>query len=97
MANLQQITLTVDELTIAGQGYNGYSTSNYLHTGQDWWSLSPGYFNTGYAFGFVVYSSGFLDNHLFNSLGVRPSVSLKPGTQITEDGDGSVNAPFVVQ
>ena len=90
--------LTADELTLAGQGYSGYSTTNYLHTGQSWWSLSPNYFDGSDAIGFRVYSTGSLRISIVShTIGVRPAVSLKPGTQITNDGDGSVNSPFVVQ
>jgi len=89
--------LTADELTLAGQGYRGYSTTNYLYTGQDWWSLSPSAFS-GYAFEFYVSLVSYLyDNRVYYSHGVRPSVSLKLGTEISEDGDGSVNNPFVVK
>ena len=90
--------LTVDELTLAGQGYNGYSTTNYLHTGQVWWSLSPLYFSGDYALEFGVHASGPLYGiTLAYSYGVRPAVSLLLGTEISKNGDGSVNSPFVVE
>ena len=90
--------LTADELTLAGQGYNGYSTTNYLHTGQVWWSLSPLYFSGDYALEFGVHASGPLYGiTLAYSYGVRPAVSLLLGTEISKNGDGSVNSPFVVE
>jgi len=90
--------LTADELTLAGQGYPGYSTTNYLHTGQSWWSLSPYHFLGGHTYGFVVSFYGSLLYNLGDySYGVRPSVSLLLGTEISKNGDGSVNSPFVVK
>ena len=90
--------LTADELTLAGQGYNGYSATNYLHTGLNWWGMSPGYFGYSGAYVFLVSSNVRLNTLYVDALlGVRPALSLKRFTEISEDGDGSVNNPFVVQ
>lgn len=90
--------LTADELTLSGQGSPGYSTSNYLYTGQFWWSLSPVSFSGGNALVFSINSNGYLHYYkVSSSYGVRPSVSLKFDTKIRGNGDGSVNNPFVVR
>ena len=89
--------LTADEMTMAGSGNSGYSTSAYLYTGQAQWSLSPSYFSNYYAGGFYLNSSGQLyDTYSVSSTyGVRPSVSLIPGTQIVS-GDGTTTSPYIM-
>ena len=89
--------LTADEYTLAGSGNKGYSIDAYLHTGQYQWSLSPSHVST-YAGEFLLYSSGALNGNYFvtDTLGVRPSVSLKPGTYVS-GGDGSVSTPYIVE
>ena len=65
-------------------------------TGSYYWLLSPNYFTYGSADGNRVYSSGGLGfDSVDNSNGVRPAVSLNPGTEYAS-GDGSVDNPFVV-
>ena len=89
--------LTADELTMAGSGYPGYSTSSYLYTNRVWWSLSPNYFDYYNASEFRLYSSGTLYSSNVNySSGVRPAVSLAPGTSFAS-GDGSSDTPYKVQ
>ena len=89
--------LTADELTMAGSGYPGYSNKSYLYTNQIWWSLSPNSFSSTAAFEFRLLSSGFLNYiSVSNSGGVRPAVSLAPGT-IVKDGDGSSDTPYKVE
>ncbi len=89
--------LTADELTMAGSGYSGYSTSSYLYTNRVWWSLSPRYFRTSTAYGFNLYSSGRLSSTFVSySDGVRPAVSLAPGTSFSS-GDGSSDTPYKVE
>ena len=40
----------------------------------------------------------YVSDHYTNSTsGVRPVVSLKPGTAIEPDGTGSVNNPYIVK
>ena len=89
--------LTVDEYTLAGSGYKGYSTDAYLYTGKYQWSLSPYSFHDAGAREFVLYASGNSSNSGVKSArGVRPSVSLKVGSLIT-GGDGSVTSPYIVE
>ena len=85
--------LTADEATLAGHGTNG-SNKSYLYTGQWWWALSPSFFNVNFVYEFYVYSSlGSIGGS--NAYGVRPSVSLAPGTMIS-DGNGTSNFPFEI-
>ena len=90
--------LTADEVMLAGE--RKASNSNYyLYTGQWYWLLSPSYFSNDRAYGFyVVYYSGNLITHyyVFDSLGVRPSVSLAKGTRYSS-GDGTIYYPYVIE
>ena len=88
--------LTGDELTLAGHGWSGYSSSSYLYTNKYWWALSPSNFYYSHAYGLHVDSSGILNYYYVDySFGVRPALVLLPGTKITS-GDGSMSSPFVV-
>ena len=89
--------LTADEITMAGSGNIGYSNSAYLHTGNSQWSLSPFYFNFINAGKFLLNSSGSLNSGFVNiTYGVRPSVSLKPGTYVSS-GDGTSSKPYIIE
>ncbi len=88
--------LTADEATLAGHGASGYSNKSYLYTNQWYWLLSPYRFSSSNAFEFYVDSSGNLHYiYVYNAGGVRPSVSLAPGTMVS-DGNGTANFPFEV-
>ena len=89
--------LTADEVMLAGGGYS-INKNYYLSTGQSYWLLSPSDFSYyNHAEGFSVESFGILViSDVNNSDGVRPSVSLAPGTRITE-GTGTVNSPYVIE
>ena len=90
--------LTVDEIRLGGGRYNSGNSTYYLYTGQNWWSGSPYSFITFDARGFAVRSSGFLySDSVFNAFGVRPAVSLKPGTKFASGGDGTPTNPYVVE
>ena len=66
-----------------------------LTTESSYWLLSP-YNFYGSAGGGYVESSGFLGNcSVYSTLGVRPAVSLNPGTEYAS-GDGSVDNPYVI-
>ncbi len=87
--------LTVDEIMLAGGIVGTTNSSYYLYTNKWWWALSPSYFSNNHANGF--YASDYLaSTNVYVSYGVRPSVSLVPGTKITS-GDGSSSSPFVVE
>ena len=89
--------LTADEIRLAGGKRDSNNSTYYLYTNQYWWSGSPDYFNVGNAVEFGVFSSGALSNGFVGGArGVRPAVSLKPGTKFSS-GDGSYTDPYVVE
>ena len=92
--------ITADEMAYAGGKY--YSSSSdanksfYLYTGQNYWALSPFLFNSSVAYGFYLDPIGNLTrNYVTYSRGVRPSVSLQPGIEVT-GGTGTATDPFVI-
>ncbi|MBR7042127.1 MAG: hypothetical protein IKI04_01355, partial [Bacilli bacterium] len=89
--------LTSDEIMLAGGKGGTANSTYYLYTNQHYWTGSPYSFNNGDAFEFYVGSPGTLYySSVINAFGVRPSVSLKPGTVLT-GGDGTVSDPYVVE
>ena len=78
--------LSMPELSLAGYGFNN---------GQDVWLVSPVIFDYFDAYVWVAFSGGLTSYKLYNSMGVRPSVSLKPNTYFSS-GDGSFTNPFVI-
>ena len=92
--------ITADELSYAGGVY--YSSSSdinssfYLYIGKWFWALSSAYFNGTYAGEFDLYSDGSLHfNYVHNLAGVRPSISLKSGSEISS-GSGTSTSPYIV-
>ena len=86
--------LTADEIMLAG-GTNIANSDFYLYTNQEWWTLSPESFSNNGAYEFIVYSDGGLfTGGLSNGLGVRPSISLKPGLKVASGGDGTSATPY---
>ena len=90
--------LTSDEIMLAG-GREGTSNSTYyLYTNQYWWSGSPTGFYYVNAVEFSVGSSGNLySGGVYSARGVRPVVSLKPGTKFASGGTGISTNPYVVE
>ena len=91
--------ITADELALAGYAYAKNNTTTYLQenaTDTYWWSLSPSFFNGDYAYVWNVFggSGGFGNNFVSNSSGVRPSISLKPSTNVT--GEGTSSTPYII-
>ncbi len=88
--------LTEDEARLAG-GHSSTNQTYYLYTGNAWWLASPHYFNANIANWWYVTSTGILSiNRLSSPSGVRPVVSLVPGTR-KYDGDGTSGNPYVVE
>ncbi len=81
--------LSAPELSLAS-----YGSSHYFNNGRFAWLVSPSDFNINTMIWGVNDSNFFLGSGL-NGLGVRPSVSLKPGIEFTT-GDGSFTNPFVI-
>ena len=84
--------LSVPELRLAG-----YGSSHYFNNRQYVWLASPFSIRDAYYDGvWGVYDIGWKDSDVYNSGGVRPSVSIKPGTSFSS-GDGSYTSPFVIE
>ena len=82
--------LSVPELSLVG-----YGSSHYFNNGQYVWLASP-YFFSNSAYVREVNTPGWNDDGVNYSGGVRPSVSIKPGTSFST-GDGSYTSPFVIE
>ena len=90
--------LTYDEVAMAGARWSNGNSNFYLYTNKSYWLLSPSYF-ISYDDAFVGYvsSSGNLGSTVVNlsGVGVRPSLSLKHGTQILR-GEGTKTKPYII-
>ena len=81
--------MTSPEIYLLGNGDLNEPKSLY-------WLASPYYFDGDDAQGRIVYSTGVLTNDFVSAAhGVRPAVSLKPGTEYSS-GNGSMESPYVV-
>ena len=88
--------ITVDETVYAGLARSSGNSSNYLYTGEYYWTMSPYYFHGSSAYVFYVWSDGSLGNNTVNvTRGVRPVINLKSSVQIT-GGNGSRGNPYVI-
>ena len=92
--------ITADELALAGYAYSQNNSTTYLQenaTDAEWWSLSPYDFIGSYARVWKVGGSNgvFAYSGVNFAYGVRPSISLKPSTNVT--GEGTSSSPFVVK
>ena len=98
--------ITLDEVVLAG--YNTYysnssdyeNPTNYLHTGEWYWTFSPVYIDMfgGHAYAGTVRSTGDVNNDLVATThGVRPVVSLSDGTLAVPGGEGTTSNPYVVE
>ena len=95
--------ITADEASFAGSGSStatggsAYNAKSYLRSGYTFWLLSPrGRASNGYAYEFDLRSNGYLDfSNTSNTHGVRPAISLKPGTTAAS-GTGIATDPWVV-
>ncbi|MBR1718117.1 MAG: hypothetical protein IJ715_02465, partial [Bacilli bacterium] len=77
---------------------NLLNNSNARKTGQYYWLASPYYFSVNSAVEWLVGSNGNMDSGygVYYTRGVRPAVSLTPGTRYS-DGDGSMANPYKVE
>ena len=90
--------ITADEIAYAGGKSDAMNSSYYLYTGQIYWAGSPYDANDDYGVEFGVWSDGNLMGIAVSGVvGVRPSVSLKPGTTIKMGGTGTASNPYVVK
>ena len=95
--------LTADELSFAGSGRStasqgsSYHANSFLRSGSVFWLLSPyRRYSFGSASEFTLASNGGLDNdNVSTAYGVRPAISLKPGTTAAS-GTGIATDPWIV-
>ena len=97
--NLKVGLITADELAFAGYAFFINNTTTYLQenaTDTYWWSLSPYYFLDSYAGVWNVIGSdgGFDIGRVYYASGLRPSISLKPSTNVT--GNGTSSTPYII-
>ena len=86
--------LTADEVIFAG-GANDWNDTFYLYTNQNWWTMSPAYYDINYSYEYFVGEDGFLGTSgTVNYNGVRPSISIKPEVKISTRGDGTATSPY---
>ena len=83
--------LSVPELSLAG-----YGSSHYFNNEQRVWLAATYGFYDSYAYVGMAFSGGFTSTLVGVSEGVRPSVSIKPGTSFSS-GNGSYTSPFVIE
>ena len=91
--------LTADEVVLSGSVYDfdGVHTNYYLYNQETWWTLTPGYFDEGDAWVLFVDWEGYVFAAPASyGEGVRPAISLKNGTQVELEGDGTSSNPYVV-
>ena len=69
----------------------------YLNIGLYLWSISPSFFSSDYGgVIFDILGNGEINDYYVDDLrGIRPSISLKPYTEISE-GTGTINDPYIV-
>ena len=82
--------LSLPELSLSG-----YGSSHYYNNGQYVWLASPFSFISNDAYVGLADSGGLAGSDMVDSGGVRPSVSIQPGTSFSS-GDGSFTNPFVI-
>ena len=91
--------LTADELVFSGLAPDKYNITTYLQensTDRSWVSLSPYIYDSDGAFIWFVSSSGdFTGGGVYNSVGLRPAVSLVSSTMVT--GSGTSSDPYIVK
>ena len=88
--------ISADEAMFVGiPNWNSSNSNSYLYTGQNYWTISPYWFNDESALVFVLYSNGSLDGgYVYIPTGIRPVINLKSDILLT--GSGSVDDPFAV-
>ena len=87
--------INMDEAWFAG-GYQTANSSFYLYTDQNYWTMSPSFFDNSTAYTFRVYSNGqILGINVDDSNGIRPVINLKADVTI-RSGSGTAQDPYVI-
>ena len=85
--------ITTDEVVLAG-GWSLENSKYYLYSGQNYWTMSPYYFNGSNANEYLVRSSGLTNftTRVNNSIGARPVFNLK--FEVLLQGTGTAFDPY---
>lgn len=73
-----------------------YGSIHYFNSGQEIWLSSPSHFDNRYPNIKHMDAFGWDASWTYLAYGVRPSISLKPGTEF-KTGNGSFTNPFVIE
>ena len=88
--------ITIDEAWYAGGVMGKVNRGYYLYTYEDYWTISPSWFNGTTANVLFVSSIGNLLNwDVDGSYGVRPVINLKANITISS-GNGTASSPYIV-
>ncbi len=93
--------ITADEVVFAGGVWGSVNSGFWLHTDQNYWTMTPDYFSPSVQFVFsVVQSGGFTNLNVSNSSGFRPVINLKANTKFTFEHEnqpkGTSSNPYIV-
>ncbi len=70
-------------------------SNNWLHISDYYWTMSPDSYGPSYRVWIVISGGGFGSYNAYNSLGVRPVVTLSSNIQIT-GGTGTSSSPYTL-
>ncbi len=88
--------LSSDEINLAGGSFANNET-NYLNSGDDYWTMSPHSFYYSSAIQLLMYGYGYMNyGNMYSSYGIRPAISLKHGTPIVS-GTGTATDPYIIK
>ena len=85
--------ITLDELKLAG--FNDFS-NNFLHSNNEYYTMTPAYFNGNNAYVFSVNKNKIKESNVSDELGLRPVLTLNKDVKI-KSGDGSSSNPFMIK
>lgn len=82
--------ITVDELLLIG-----IDNDSYLYSNNEYWTLSPAYYNASGAYTYSVSKNNIIARKVDSELGVRPVITLNKDVVI-KSGDGSTTNPYII-
>ena len=89
--------ITSDEVMYAGGAGTTTNNTYYLYTNHDYWAFSPSSFQVSSPFAYF-YSYGYVSGYnVFNTVGLRPVVSLDTSSTSVSSGDGTSTNPYVIE
>lgn len=90
--------LTADEVMLAGGVHGVANSSYYLQAGYNYWLGTPAGFGMDVSVVTYISNTGSLtDYFVINNYGLRPSISLKAGFELTGNGNGTAENPYVIK